>query len=540
VGVEREGMIEGGGAGDARAGGAPSTGRRPDGAGESVPRWRSPLGRAGPLIAARLLSATFSVSIPLVLARTLPLADYGTYKQLSLVSMMVGAVAPLGMAQSLYYFLPRSSARRAYLGQTFGFLCVAGAIAGAAMFAARPLIASALTNPGLLEHGGELALFSALTVAGCGLEASLTSRGQVRLAAVVYLVSDAIKAAVLIVPTVTGFGLHGMMTGLIAYAAVRLAAAWALTLATAEGRLLDLHLLREQLRYALPFGAAIAVAIPQQYAHQLIVAHAVGPAVFAIYAVGVFELPFVDLFYTPTGEVLMVQVGELDGAGRRAEAVLAFRSAVERLAALLLAPIFFVWGIAPIFLVTVFGPRFADALPVFRIALFVMPLAVWPLDAMLRARGETRHILLSYALKACVSIPLAWIAVTWYGLSGAVGSYLFAEVLGRVFLAWRLPGALSTAEHRVRIRDLVPVRNLARITAWSAMLALVGVAALHLARSVHGPDSGQLRSSVIPLVLASSAFGLAYLAVLVLSNVPLPGALGALLGRRRSGTSMAT
>ena len=145
---------------------------------EGGTRWSSPLGRAGPLIGARLISATFSVSIPLVLARTLPLTEYGTYKQLWLVSMMVAAVAPLGMAQSLYYFVPRSADRRAYLGQTFGFLAVAGAIGGVAMWAAGPLIASALTNPGLLEHAGELALFTAIHVAGSPLEASLTSKSE--------------------------------------------------------------------------------------------------------------------------------------------------------------------------------------------------------------------------------------------------------------------------------------------------------------------------------------------------------------------------
>ncbi len=505
----------------------------------STTRFSSPLGRAGPLIAARLVSATFSVSIPLVLARTLPLAEYGTYKQLWLVSMMVAAVAPLGMAQSLYYFVPRSTARRAYLGQTFGFLALAGAIAGTVMWAAGPAIAHALTNPGLQAHAAELAIFTGLHVAGSPLEASLTSRGQVRAAAVTYLVSDGLKAAVLIVPTVTGFGLHGMMLGLILHAALRLATAWWLTLFTERGAIVERHLFREQLLYALPYGAAIALGIPQQYAHQLIVAHAVGPAVFAIYAVGVFELPFVDLFYTPTGEVLMVQVGELDRAGRRAEAVVAFRSAVVRLAALLLPPIFFIWGVAPTFLATVFGTRFAAALPVFRIALFVMPLAIWPLDAMLRARGETRHILLSYAVKAAISIPLAWIAVSRAGLAGAVGSYLIAEVLGRVFLAWRLPASLSTEERRVRLRDLVPFVALARITITALLVAIVGVGVLHFAQGLEAPGASALRAHAIPLGIASCAFGAVYLGVLLLSNVQLPGALGVLLGRRRGRHSMA-
>ena len=65
-------------------------------------RSRSALGRATPLIAARLVSATISLSVPLVLARTMAIENYGTYKQLLLVFMSVAAVIPLGLPQSLY------------------------------------------------------------------------------------------------------------------------------------------------------------------------------------------------------------------------------------------------------------------------------------------------------------------------------------------------------------------------------------------------------------------------------------------------------
>ena len=77
----------------------------------------------------------------------------------------------------------------------------------------------------------------------------------------------------------------------------------------------------------MPFGAAMALAIPQQNAHLYMVAGAVAPAVYALYRVGCFQLPVVDLLYTPTSEVLMVRLGELDKQGRLEEGVVAFREA---------------------------------------------------------------------------------------------------------------------------------------------------------------------------------------------------------------------
>lgn len=499
-----------------------------------VPDQSSLLGRAGPLIAARLASACITLFIPLVLARMMPQAEYGTYKLLFLVSMTAAAVLPLGVTQSLYFFVPRAREPRVFFGQTLVFMLFAGTAGGLALFLGGPFLARALSTPGLVEHRAELALFTALVVAAAPLETSITSQGKTRLAAVSYLASDAIRAGALIAPALSGFGLHGMMRAIVLWASLRLVTVWVITLFGQHGRWWDRQLFRQQLAYALPFGAAILFAIPQQYAHQFIVAHAVGPALFAIYAVACFELPFVDLFYTPTGEVLMVQLGELERADRRSEGPAAFRSAVERLGLLLLPPIAFFFAVAPAFIVTMFGPRFAEAAPLFRICLFVMPLGVFPLDATLRARGETRYILLTYLLKAAVSIPVVWFSVQRFGLAGAAGSYVGSELAGRAFLAWRVPRALSSPGHVVRARDLLPVRALARTTAVAAGLAAAGAATYHLVARFEIAPAGSFLHRVFALGIAGSVFAVGYFWQLLASGQQLPGFIGSFLARRRA------
>ena len=59
----------------------------------------------------------------------------------------------------------------------------------------------------------------------------------------------------------------------------------------------------------------MAVSVPQHSLHQWVVSAHFDPALFAIYTVGCFQLPIVDLLYTPTTEVLMVHVGELAAGG---------------------------------------------------------------------------------------------------------------------------------------------------------------------------------------------------------------------------------
>ncbi len=108
--------------------------------------------------------------------------------------------------------------------------------------------------------------------------------------------------------------------------------------------------------------------VPQQYAHQYAVGSVVPPELFAIYAVGCFQLPLVDLLYTPTSEVLMVRVGELERQGRVSESLDAFRDAAGRLAYFFLPTAAFLFVAAPEFIGALFGAKFLPAVPLFRVS----------------------------------------------------------------------------------------------------------------------------------------------------------------------------
>ena len=268
--------------------------------------------------------------------RVLSLAEYGTYYQLFLIATTLYYVLPFGVVQSLYYFLPRAEEKRPWLGQTLLFMSAAGVVAAGLVWALLGPVARHFDNPALLEHRGTLALYTAFLLGSFPLEISLTSQGKTKQSALVYLVSDAVRAAAMVVPCLLGFGLHGMMWAVVGFTFLRYAATWVVAPRGSTGPLVRAGLLREQLVYAAPFGAAMALAIPQQNAHLYMVAGVVSPALYALYRVGCFQLPVVDLLYTPTSEVLMVRLGELEKQGRLEEGVEAFREAAGKLAFLFL------------------------------------------------------------------------------------------------------------------------------------------------------------------------------------------------------------
>jgi O-antigen/teichoic acid export membrane protein len=327
-------------------------------------------------------------------------------------------------------------------------------------------------------------------------------------------------------------GLGGVMVGVALFAFARYAFAWTAIVKSTTGPFWDKRLFMDQLLYALPFGGAMLVAIPQQYAHQYVVSGAVSPEAFAIYAVGCFQLPVVDLLYTPTSEVLMVRLGELDKAGRMEEGTSAFREAAAKLSLAFFPLAAFLFAAAPEFIGALFGDRFMDAVPLFRLSLLGVALAVFPIDGVLRARDQTRYLFGAYVLKAAITVPLVFFGVRWYGMVGGMASWAIAELVGKVTLMARLPRALGMAGAPARLSDCVPWRDLARASAAAAAAAL-GVIAV---RALAGTAALQLPATflwrALPLAVAGLFFGAAYLIALRVAGVRPSNVLASLRTRR--------
>lgn len=475
------------------------------------------LSRARPLMLARAGAAGFTFAIPLVLARAFSQHDYGTYKQLLLIANTLANILPFGMAQGIYYFVPRSQSRRPLFIHVLLFLAGMGLLSALVLVLGADPLAARLNNDSLPALAPWLALYCLGTMAGLPLEIGQTARGQTARAAATYLASELLKALAMVAPVLLGFGLPGVMVGMAAFALARAAAAWLVLVGGESGPLFDREALRRQLRYALPMGAAMALAVPQVFFHQFVVSSRLDAAAFAIYAVGIFQLPVVDLLYTPTSEVLMVRIAELEREGQPWAAAAVFREAAAKLAQVFFPLAVFLVAAAPEFITSLFTSRYLPSVPIFRVAALAPALAIFPLDGVLRARDQTRHIFASYALKFAFTIPAVLLAVRHFGMMGGVCTWLAAELLGKSALASRLPKALG-----VRARELLPAAELAR-TAAAALLACGGVFA---ARTL---TAG--RGAAATLALAAALYGAGYLAAHWAMGTELPFGLEALWRR---------
>jgi hypothetical protein len=141
------------------------------------------------------------------------------------------------------------------------------------------------------------------------------------------------------------------------------------------------------------------------------------------------------------------------------------------------------------------------------------------MDGVLRARGYTRAIFLSYLIKAVVTVPLVWWGVRTFGMKGGIVSWAVAEQVGKATLLARVPAALSTPERPLGLRDVIPWAELSKASL-AACAAAAGVFALR-AGLVHawvGLPQGFIWRA-LPLAVAGVLFAVGYVAVLYATGI---------------------
>src|SRR5688500_14762865 len=153
------------------------------------------------LATGRAPGVAIAFAIPLVLARTFDQAEFGTYKQLFLIYATLFGLAQLGMAESLYYFVPREGSKAGrHAANAITALAAIGLACVAALCAFPAQAADWLSTPAIEPHLVRLGWCLALMLTPAVFEIVLISRKKAPAAAWAYALSDVARAASFVIP----------------------------------------------------------------------------------------------------------------------------------------------------------------------------------------------------------------------------------------------------------------------------------------------------------------------------------------------------
>jgi glycosyltransferase involved in cell wall biosynthesis/2-polyprenyl-3-methyl-5-hydroxy-6-metoxy-1,4-benzoquinol methylase len=473
-------------------------------------RGESLTSRAALYMVAKTIAFLFSFALPLLLVRRLSQTEFGMYK---LVFLVVGTslnILPLGVGMSAYYFMPRERERRGQVvfNILLFYLLMAGSVC--LIFALRPQMAAIIFNSSdLAAYAPLIGLVIFLWVTSSFLETAAIAHQEFRLATF-FVIGSQITKTLLLLGAALSFGtvwgliyaalIQGALqtTVLLVYLRSRFGAFW---------RSFEWSMMRKQLAYALPLGIAAVIAGMQSDIDNYFVANQFGPAAYAIYAIGCFQLPIIGIISDSVGSVMIPRVSYLQKFGRRQEIINLTAKMMRKLAAAYFPLYVFLIILGREFITTLFTSQYLSSYPIFAINITLIPLAILTSgsDPVMRAYPEHRYFLLKTRVILLIVLILALsFGTKQFGMIGTITMAISMSFIERVVTLVKAGSVLQ-----VRWRDARLLKDVGKVAA--AALAAGMVAAIIRSRLLGA-------SPPLILLICGVAFAIAYFACAILVN----------------------
>lgn len=422
------------------------------------------------LMAGRVVAALFSLLTLVVLARLLSRQDYGTYQLIWLMYLVVLPFVSLGLPASITYFAPTASPERqkALLIQTGAALFAAGLVVGLIGFAVGALLEGSLEAPGLARLLALFVLFPAVSFPMAIVDAFLLATRRPTAAMVTTIGSAVIQFGAIAGPVLLGAGLDTAILALTASGAVRLVVIAAYLLWEFRHIPLGLNvpLLGQQLRYSLPLGVSGILSTLTLQIDRILIAGFFGASMYAVYANGATEVPFVGIVTGSVMTVLTPEFVRLLAVDAKVEALRLWNSSTTKVAMFFFPLTALLVAFAPSVILVLFSDRYIEAVPIFMVFSLILPTRITTYGAMLIAAGLSRVVMVA-AIAALVVKAVLGVALLPIG--GLLGGALSTLIAVYAVAGWQLARCRELLG--VPWRDVFPWGALSRIAAVSVASA---------------------------------------------------------------------
>lgn len=421
------------------------------------------------LLFAKIVGFAFSFLLPLLVVRFLTQEKVGVYRQVFQIIANTGAILPLGVSMSAYYFLSREKEKRpSAIFNILIFNFVMGGLACLALFFFPQIIGNIFQSEEITRLAPKIGIVIWFWVFSSFLETVAVANQEARMATAFIISAQFTKtllmiSAVILFATVEAFVYAAMIQAalqtlvLLFYLNSRFPRFWTS---------FDFKFFREQLIYALPFGLAGLLWTLQTDIHNYFVGYKFSASDYAIYAYGCFELPLIAMISESVTSVLIPRMSKLQSENDKREMIRLTTRAMQKLAFFYFPIYIFLFITAQTFIVTLFTRNYAASVPIFLINITLMPFYIWIVDPIVRSYKELGRFLLTLRIFIFIALVSAlYFGLQNFDLRGMIAIVVVATIIEKFISSFAVLKKLE-----VKRTDLRLLKGVAK-TAVCALLA---------------------------------------------------------------------
>ena len=400
-----------------------------------------------PLSLAYGICSAFSLFLPVLLVRILPVSAFGSYKIFFLY---------LFVAQWLFFSLGIRNGLSYWAGSpSFGIQAIRSSwtllILSSLLF---PLLCCVFQKAlcktlGLTSIELSLLSWAAFaSVLSCFYEEVLIASGRIYDGALFFVTFELTRtigvlaaayytqSLMAIYSTFTGFVFLKLIAGIVL--------GWSESF---THPLVSLSMAKKVLSYVIPASGAATLLGLIGYSDQILLSHFFSPHQFAFYSIGCLSIPPLLMLEQSINRVLIPQISQEMDSSRFQNAAHLVRDAIEELGCYLIPAVFGLILFSSPIMHLLFTDKYLQSSMYLKLyGLYYLALMI-PYDAVHRATGQGTWILKASALFLIFAVILGLLGVKYLGPKGALlallstqfslRTYFFADARKRLYCAWR-------------------------------------------------------------------------------------------------------
>lgn len=367
----------------------------------------------------------------MVLARLLTQAEFGSFRQMVMLSYLIYVFSYLCLSESGSYFLASQSNtdKKKFVFHTLALFTILGGLAIVVQIIFRNRIAASFNNP---ELANLILIGSILPVTqmfGVFSSVALITIGKAKLNSIISFVMAVIIILSISLPVVFG---ASFTTAFCWYVFFHL-----LTALVSIGIIIkyigikpafDKKMLAEQFSFSIPYWISYSTLMLYTQIHKVLVSTFFSPEDFAVFSVASQEIPIINRLSSQVALVLIPVCVQFHQQGKN-DRIIALWQKLSVKIAMISMPVFMLFIFSPKQILTVlWGESYNSAWLIFIIISLLIPLRICDIQSLFKITGRTRFVIYSSLAALIVGVLAGWGLIYPLGMLGpAIGM-----VLGRL------------------------------------------------------------------------------------------------------------
>ena len=384
-------------------------------------------------IIGRFIEFLFSIATPIILIRIFSQDNYGSYQQIIIIGSLIVSIVSFNIPHNLYYFYPIAKNKKEQsiiLSHTFFSLLIIGFFSCLLILSLLPIAEFFLDTSFNLNNIYLLIFYIFFSIINRSFDNLFVIEGKSKVAMYYYSINKIIRGLFLILPTIYFNSLLYTLVGLTIYLFIVFIFFYIYLRYNYKISPFkyDKELLKKQIQYTLPFGFSGILGTIGNYFDKLIISTFLPVRELAIYSVGTFRLPFIELIYTSVGNVILPEISKYskNNNNGRIKAFNLWSKMIIKNIIITIPIVVFASFYSDLIITFIFGIDYILSAKVFRVIIFVFIFQMFGFGYILRGFGNTKPILPANIVKVFLSVFLGIIFTYYWGSIGTAYSFLIS------------------------------------------------------------------------------------------------------------------